>query len=124
MKKKLNDFIENVKGNVPGLIAVSVTDIQSGEAYQAYSADPNFDPNLASAYNLEVVKAKIKAIKALNLDEDIKDIAITLSDQIHLINIAPSGAYFIYLAVDSDKANLGITRSLLNKYKEELNKVL
>lgn len=124
MNELLHSFIENVKDNVPGFIAVSVTEIESGVAYESYSADPSFDPSLASAYNLEVVKAKLNAIKALGLDEEIKDIAITLTNQVHIINVSPSGAYFIYLAVNSDKANLGITRALLNKYKAELNEAL
>lgn len=124
MNEVLHSFIENMKTNVPGFIAVAVTEIESGVAYESYSADPDFDPTLASAYNLEVVKAKLEAIKALGIKEEIKDIAITLSSQVHLLNVAPSGAYFIYLAVDSDKANLGITRALLNKYKGDLNKML
>lgn len=124
MKDVLNSFIENVKTNVPGFIAVSVTEIESGVAYESVSVIDDFDPNLASAYNLEVVKAKLQAIKALGLKEKIEDITITLTDQIHILNVAPSGAYFIYLAVDSDKANLGITRALLNKYKADLNAAL
>ncbi|MDY0780802.1 hypothetical protein [Tenacibaculum sp. IB213877] len=124
MNDVLNTFIENMKNNVPGFIAVAVTEIESGVAYESVTVDDNFDPNLASAYNLEVVKAKLNAVKALGLSENIEDITITLSSQVHIINIAPSGAYFIYLAVDSAKANLGITKSLLNKFKKELNEVL
>lgn len=124
MKQTLNTFVENIKVNVPGFIAVAVTEIESGVSYQSFSANPNFDPTLASAYNLEVVKAKFKAIKALGLQEDIRDISITLTDQVHIIDIAPSGSYFIYLAVDSENANLGITRTLLNKYKTDLNNIL
>ncbi|AZJ31702.1 MULTISPECIES: hypothetical protein [Tenacibaculum] len=124
MKEILNDFIENLKSNVPGFVAVSVTDVSSGEAYDSFTKDESFDPNLASAYNLEVVKAKLKAIEALGLNEEIQDITITLSSQIHIINIAPSGAYFVYLAVDSKDANLGITKALLNKYKVDLNNAL
>lgn len=124
MKEILNDFIENLKNNVPGFVAVSITDVSSGEAYDSFTKDESFDPNLASAYNLEVVKAKLKAIEALGLNEEIQDITITLSSQVHIINIAPSGAYFIYLAVDSKDANLGITKALLNKYKVDLNNAL
>ncbi len=124
MNDVLNTFIENIKANAPGFIAVSVTEIESGVAYDSYTADENFDPNLASAYNLEVVKAKLKAIEALGLKEEIEDITITLKGQIHIINIAPSKAYFIYLAVDSSQANMGITKALLNKYKKELNEAI
>ncbi|WGH76157.1 hypothetical protein P8625_03035 [Tenacibaculum tangerinum] len=119
MKEILRDLIENLKNNVPGFIAVSITDISSGESLDSFTTDENFDPNLASAFNLEVVKAKLKAIKALNLNEEIQDITITLSSQFHIINVAPSGAYFIYLAVSSS-ADLSMTKSLLNNYKAEL----
>ena len=119
MNNVLKAFIKDIK-NVPGLIAVSVTEIESGVAYESFTADKNFDPNLAAAYNLEVVKAKLKAIKALSLNEEIQDITITLSNQVHIINVAPSKAYFIYLAVSSKEANIGITKSLLTKHKKAL----
>ena len=118
----LDTFIQDMKTNVPGFIAVSVTEVRSGVSYGAESVDPSFDPNLASAYNLEVVKAKQNALQILGLasKEKIEDILITLTNQIHIIDIAASGGYFIYLAVDSSKANLGLTRALLAKYKKDL----
>lgn len=45
---------------------------------------------------------------------------ITLSSQIHIIDVSENGEYFIYLAVDSTRANLGMTKSILNKYKKEI----
>ena len=122
MTNVLDKFIQDMKTNVPGFIAVSVTEVRSGVSYGAESVDPNFDPNLASAYNLEVVKAKQNALQALGLasKEKIVDILITLTNQIHIIDIAASGGYFIYLVVDSAKANLGLTRALLAKYKKDL----
>jgi hypothetical protein len=122
MTNVLDKFIQDMKTNVPGFIAVSVTEVRSGVSYGAESVDPNFDPNLASAYNLEVVKAKQNALQVLGLasKEKIVDILITLTGQIHIIDIAANGGYFIYLVVDSTKANLGLTRALLAKYKKDL----
>ena len=122
MTNVLDKFIQDMKTNVPGFIAVSVTEVRSGVSYGSESVDPSFDPNLASAYNLEVVKAKQNALQILGLasKEKIVDILITLTNQIHIIDIAASGGYFIYLAVDSTKANLGLTRALLAKYKKDL----
>ena len=122
MTNVLDKFIQDMKTNVPGFIAVSVTEVRSGVSYGSESVDPSFDPNLASAYNLEVVKAKQNALQILGLasKETIVDILITLTNQIHIIDIAASGGYFIYLAVDSTKANLGLTRALLAKYKKDL----
>ncbi|WP_454936501.1 hypothetical protein [Capnocytophaga leadbetteri] len=122
MTNVLDKFIQNMKSNVPGFIAVSVTEVRSGVSYGSDSVDPSFDPNLASAYNLEVVKAKQNALQILGLasKEKIVDILITLTDQIHIIDISANGSYFIYLVVDSTKANLGLTRALLSKYKKDL----
>ena len=46
---------------------------------------------------------------------------ITLTNQIHIIDVSENNEYFIYLAVDSSKANLGMTKALLNKYKKEIS---
>ena len=119
MTNVLDKFIQDMKTNVPGFIAVSVTEVRSGVSYGSDTVDPSFDPNLASAYNLEVVKAKQNALQVLGLAsrEKIADILVTLTDQIHIIDIAASGGYFIYLAVDSTKANLGLTRICLHSIK-------
>ncbi|MEO8237664.1 MAG: hypothetical protein ABI793_00360 [Flavobacterium sp.] len=124
MSDYLKQFGEELKKNVPGYMAVAVTEIKSGISYYSNSAVADFDPELASAFNLEVVKAKLNAINALGLNETIDDIMITLSSQIHIIDVADNNEYFIYLAVDSTKANLGMTKALLNKYKKEINRKL
>ena len=107
MTNVLDKFVQDIKANVPGFIAVSVTEVKSGVSYVAVSADPTFDPNLASAYNLEVVKAKMSALRILGLEdkEKIEDILITLTNQIHVIDLAPNGNYFVFLVVDSSKGN-------------------
>lgn len=120
MSNFLDQFIEDIKTNVPGYVAVTVTEVSTGVCYVSHSEKSDFDPEIASAYNLEVVKAKKNAIKALELTSNIQDILITLNDQIHIIDLSENGEYFIYLAVDSSKANLGMTRALLKKYKKDV----
>ncbi|MVO09003.1 hypothetical protein GOQ30_07465 [Flavobacterium sp. TP390] len=120
MSDFLTTFVEDLKANVAGFIAVAVTEVKTGMSYKSLSVNPSFDPELASAYNLEVVKAKMTAIKALGLKENIEDIMITLSNQIHIISISENGEYFIYLAVDSSKANLGMSRAILKRYSKEI----
>ncbi|WET00925.1 hypothetical protein NYQ10_03235 [Flavobacterium johnsoniae] len=124
----MSDFLQNfqndLRDNVNGFIAVSVTEVETGMSYCSLTVKPDFDPELASAYNLEVVKAKLNAIRALGLDQKINDILITLTDQIHIIDLSEDGRYFIYLAVDSTKANLGLTRATLSKYKKDITSKL
>jgi len=124
MSDFLKQFGDEVKKNIPGYIAVAVTEIKSGISYFSDTVVDGFDPELASAFNLEVVKAKLNAISALGLKQNIDDIMITLTDQIHIIDISENNEYFIYLAVDSNKANLGMTKALLNKYKKEITEKL
>ncbi|RZJ51024.1 MAG: hypothetical protein EOO19_01755 [Chryseobacterium sp.] len=120
MSDFLQDFQNDLKENVSGFIAVSVTELETGMSYSSLSVNPDFDPELASAYNLEVVKAKLNAIKALGLNQQINDILITLTDQLHIIDVSEDGRYFIYLAVDAKKANLGLTRATLSKFKKDI----
>ncbi len=120
MSNFLEQFVEDIKSNVPGYIAVTVTEVGTGVCYASNSDKKDFDPEIASAYNLEVVKAKKNAIEALGLKSKIQDIIITLEGQIHIIDVSENGEYFIYLAVDSTKANLGMTRALLKKYKKDV----
>ncbi|MBF4493694.1 hypothetical protein IRZ83_16135 [Flavobacterium sp. JLP] len=120
----LNVFLNEMKTNVNGFIAVAVTEIESGLSFGNLTIDPSFDPELAAAYNLEVVKAKLSAVKALNLNQEIEDILITLTNQIHIIDISPNKKFMIYLAADASKANLGMTRAVLRKHKLDLEKNL
>ena len=124
MQEILDKLVTNVKENVSGYIGISVAEMASGESLISHSALDGFDPALACAYNVEIINAKRKAMKALGLEENLTDIHFNLDTQIHIINISPSGDYFVYLAVDSKKANLALTRTLLNKYKQELNNEL
>ncbi|EKT4499343.1 hypothetical protein H0I59_03490 [Flavobacterium psychrophilum] len=121
MSDFLKQFGEDLKKNISGYIAVAVTEIKSGISYYTDSIVSDFDPELAAAFNLEVVKAKLNAISALGLKQNIDDIMINLSSQIHIIDVSENNEYFIYLAVDSTRANLGMTKALLNKYKKEIS---
>ena len=121
MGQFLDDFINDVKNNIPGFIAVAVVEVKSGVSFGSYSAQPDFDPDLASVFNLEVAKAKMNAIKVLGQEgQKIEDIMITLTSQIHFISISETGEYMVYLAVDGNKTNLGMARALLMKYKKEI----
>ena len=113
-EKELQDVLAKIQEDVGGFIAASVVDLESGMTLAVRSVRNDFDLTAASAYNTEMVKQKLKIVKALNLKSTLEDMLLTLSDQIHLIKII-SPATFLYLAADKSATNLAIVRSSVNR---------
>ena len=113
-EKQIQDAFERVSADIPGFIAASLVDLESGMTLGAKSSRSDFDLTAASAYNSEMVKQKLKIMKALNLRTTLEDMLLTLGDQIHMIKLVGSGT-FIYLAVDRSQSNLAIVRNVLAK---------
>lgn len=113
--------VQNVINDLPQLLAIAVVETNSGMTLASHSNSPTLNPETAAAYNTEVVKQKQKAMSALKLQgESIDDILITLTNQIHLINLVDGGKKFIYLAVNSRDTNLAIARDVLRQQSELL----
>lgn len=111
--------VQNILNDLPQLLAVAVVEVSSGMCLASHSNSPSLNPETAAAYNTEVVKQKQKAMAALKLSgEKIDDILITLTNQIHLINLLDDGKKFIYLAVTSRDTNLAIARDVLRQQAE------
>ena len=96
---------------IAGFIGGCLVDSDSGLMLGSEGGGAAFDLEAAAAGNTEVVRAKNAAMKALNLDDSIEDILITLGTQLHLIRpLAANPEIFLYVAIDKKKANLGMAR--------------
>jgi hypothetical protein len=96
---------------IDGFVAASLVDLESSMMLGSESNGTTIDLEVASAMNTEVVRAKRRAAAALQLDDNIEDILITLGRQYHLIR--PSKALpqlFFYVVIDRAKGNLAIAR--------------
>jgi len=113
-EKVINEQFERIAGDIPGFIAAALVDLESGMTLGLKSNRPDFDLAAASAYNSEMVKQKLKIMKALNLKTSLEDMIITLGDQIRVIKFVTQST-FIYLAADRAMCNLAIVRNVVTK---------
>jgi hypothetical protein len=113
-EKQIVDAFEKIAADLPGFMAASLVDTESGMTLGLKSVRPDFDLAAASAYNSEMVKQKLKIMRALNLKTNLEDMLLTLGDQIHVIKLIGQTT-FIYLAVDRAQSNLAIVRNVLLK---------
>lgn len=114
-----NALVDDIAKEVNGFIGCSVVDLNSGMALASRSDRPDFDLEIASAYNSEMVKGKFKTMRALGLDSQLEDMLLTLSDQLHLIRMI-NNDIFVYLAADKGKTNLALLRmNLLAELKKQ-----
>lgn len=118
-ERQIVETFERIAADIPGFIAASLVDLDSGMTLGLKSARPEFDLAAASAYNSEMVKQKLKIMKSLNLKTTLEDMLLTLGDQIHLIKLVNPGT-FIYLAADRASTNIAIVRSAVNKHASNL----
>lgn len=104
----VNDSLANLMA-IDGAMACAIVDGNSGMVMG--KAGAGLDLDIAAAGNTEVVRSKMKTMKALGLKENIDDILITLDSQFHIIRpmLAMSGV-FIYLVLDKSRANLAMAR--------------
>ena len=114
-EKHIVESFEKIAAEIPGFIAASLVDLESGMTLGTKTVRGDFDLAAASAYNSEMVKQKQKIMRALSLKTNLEDMLITLGDQIHLIKLV-SPTTFIYLAADRGSANIAIVRIAVNKY--------
>jgi hypothetical protein len=113
---------------IDGAIGAALVDYTSGMALGAISVSKDLDLTVAAAGNTEVVRAKMRTMEMLNMNDGIEDILITLGRQYHLIRPllargSKAKGLFLYLALDKERANLALARHQLRSIAEGLDVV-
>src|SRR2546421_9913834 len=97
---------------IDGALGVCLVDWDSGMSLGALGGGKYLDLDVAAAGNTEVIRAKMRTMESLRLDDAIEDILITLGKQYHLIRLLKNSrdeqGLFLYLVLDRAKANLAL----------------
>ena len=97
--------------SIDGFIGACLVDSESGMLLGSEGGGGAVNLEIAGAANTEVVRAKRKAMKALNLKDEIEDMLISLGKQYHLVRLLKSRpSLFFYIVLDRSRANLALAR--------------
>ncbi|HET7015298.1 MAG TPA: hypothetical protein VFI65_15375 [Streptosporangiaceae bacterium] len=109
---------------IDGAVGVSLVDWDSGMSLGSLGGGKYLDLEVAAAGNTEVVRAKMRTMESLRLNDAIEDILITLGKQYHLIRLLKSSrdehGLFLYLVLDRSKSNLALARHSLKRVETDL----
>ena len=104
IKQSMDDLM-----SVDGAMCAALVDAGSGMVLGQIGS--GVDLEVAAAGNTEVMRAKMKTMKSLGLNDVIEDILITLGKQYHILRPAEKiNGIFIYYVLDSGRANLALAR--------------
>jgi hypothetical protein len=109
---------------IDGAVGVCLVDWDSGMSLGSLGGGKYLDLDVAAAGNTEVVRAKMRTMESLRLDDTIEDILITLNKQYHLIRLLKNSrneqGLFLYLVLDRGKSNLALARHNLRRIETDL----
>jgi predicted regulator of Ras-like GTPase activity (Roadblock/LC7/MglB family) len=115
IKQSLDELL-----TLDGAMCAAVVDSSSG--MMLGSAGTGVDLEVAAAGNTEVMRAKLKTMRSLGLNDVIEDILITLGKQYHLIRpLSRKEGVFVYFVLDKAKSNLAIARRKMQDIEKDLS---
>ncbi|WP_250443074.1 hypothetical protein [Actinotalea sp. C106] len=115
------DVVLNETLAIEGAVAAALVDYESGMSLGQVGHGVDLD--IAAAGNTDVIRAKLRTMERLGLDDTIEDILITLGKQYHLIRLIQSQGglgLFLYVVLTKGQANLALARRQLANIERRL----
>jgi hypothetical protein len=109
---------------IGGALGAALVDAGSGMALGLVGGTADFDMAVAAACTTDVVRAKLRTMQMLGLDDSIEDILTTMDGQYHLIRPLTSRTgqgLFLYLALEKVNANLAMARFQLRRIESTMD---
>ncbi|MEU3605408.1 hypothetical protein AB0E83_08085 [Streptomyces sp. NPDC035033] len=109
--------------SIEGSVGAALVDYTSGMALGTLGGGKDLDLAVAAAGNTDVVRAKIRTMEMLGINDGIEDVLITMDTQYHLIRLLKGrggNGLFLYIVLDKSRANLAMARHQLKRIEAEL----
>lgn len=114
IKQSMDELMTN-----DGAMCAALVDSETGMILGQIGA--GLDLEVAAAGNTEVVRAKLKTMRSLGLNDAIEDILITLGKQYHILRpMVKQEGLFLYVVLDKAKSNLALARRKVLSVEQEL----
>ncbi|MEV4949764.1 hypothetical protein [Streptomyces sp. NPDC053755] len=115
--------LKEAMASIEGSVGVALVDYTSGMALGALGGSKDLDLAVAAAGNTDVVRAKLRTMEMLGIEDGIEDMLITLDSQYHLIRLIKGrggNGLFLYMVLDKGRANLAMARHQLRRIEADL----
>lgn len=122
MIDQLQNLIERMCGELPGVLAIAVVTIDDGMSIAEANSREDIATAAASAYLASIVKSNAKAIKLLADDEEVDVILVTTSRYHFIIRHKSDQPFFIFL-MTTKETWLGKAKMLVTKYEEQFDEL-
>ncbi len=120
MMGSVNEYLGEAM-SIDGAIGLALVDHNTGMSLGQAGGGERLNLDVAGTGNTAVVRAKLRVIKDLGLDDNIEDILITLGTQYHLIRpLVTAPNLFLYMSLDREKTNLAMARHQLMSVEKGL----
>ncbi|QEV48917.1 hypothetical protein CP980_30995 [Streptomyces vinaceus] len=109
--------------SIEGTLGVALVDYGSGMALGTLGGGKDLDLAVAAAGNTDVIRAKVRTMEMLGLNDEIEDLLITLGNQYHLIRLLRgrgTSGLFLYVVLNKANSNLAMARHQLKRIESEL----
>jgi hypothetical protein len=110
--------------SIEGAVGVALVDWETGLSLGTLGGGKVIDLNLAAAGNTDVIRAKMRTMESLRLNDQIVDILITLEKQYHLIRLLKNprngAGLFLYLVLERSRSNLALARHHLSRIEGDI----
>lgn len=125
--KKISDCLQEIL-TVNGALATGIGNWKTGQCLSKEGLNkadfPTSKIETAVTHNSEVIRAKQRAAAALEFDDKIDDILISLTRQWHMMKLLKVEGYFLYIALDRSKSSISSAGLKLRQANRELSKIL